>query len=243
MKLRPLRAELKFVVHHSVKDALMARWSPFLMRAPFTDREARTPILSQYYDSPDLAFYREKLDGIEVRNKVRLRVYGMNYDAGQTTFLEIKHRQGDKVRKYRQLLRDFAPADLDPRRWRFDDAGMRAAFMTLLERYRLRPSAQVYYQREAYEGVADADVRVTWDSVLLAMHPGERLDRALLYDPARRMMADTLFVLEVKATGALPAWFHDGVVAAELRHQTVPKYITAVEVLGLHDNVASGIYA
>ena len=243
MKVRPLRAELKFVVHGGVKDALMARWSPYLMQAPFTDAHARTSILSQYYDSPDLAFYREKLDGIEIRNKVRLRVYGMGYEAGQTAFLEIKHRQGDKVRKYRQQLRDFDAADLGPGRWRFDDPAMRSAFMTLVERYRLRPSAQVYYQREAFEGGADRDLRVTWDSVLLAMHPGETLDRTLLFDSSRRMMAETLFVLEVKATGELPAWFHDGVIAAELRQQTVPKYVTAVEILGLDQHLASGIYA
>jgi hypothetical protein len=57
------------------------------------------------------------------------------------------------------------------------------------------------------------------------------------------MMADTLAVLEVKATSGLPWWVHDGVVAAELRQQTVPKYVTAVEVLGMDQTAASGIYA
>lgn len=243
MKLRPLRLELKYVVHHHVKAMLMARWQRYLVRAPFTNEHAITPILSQYYDSPTLSFYEEKVDGIEMRNKVRLRVYGHDYRAGQTAFLEIKHRQGDKVRKYRQLLRDFGPHVLDPANWTFDDDAMRAAFSTLRERYRLRPSAQVYYQREAWEGAADRDVRVTWDSCLLALHPGEPLTRERLFDPSRRMMADTLAVLEIKATTSLPPWVHEGVIAAELRQQTVPKYVTAVEVLGLDKTAASGIYA
>ncbi len=243
MKLRPLRQELKYVVHHDVKDLLMARWQRYLVPAPFTDTHARTPILSQYYDSPTLSFYEEKLDGIEVRNKVRLRVYGHDYRAGQTAFLEIKHRQGDKVRKYRQLVRDFGPEQLDPANWQFDDPTMRTAFLTLRERYRLRPSAQVYYQREAWEGAVEAGGRGTWDTCLLALHPGEPLTRERLFDPSRRMMADTLAVLEVKATAGLPWWVHDGVVAAELRQQTVPKYVTAVEVLGMDQTAASGIYA
>ncbi len=242
MKLRPLRSELKYVVHHSDKAKLMARWSPFLRRADFTNAHAVTPILSQYYDSPTLEFYREKLDGIKVRNKVRLRVYGHRYEAGQTAFLEIKHRRGDKVRKYRQLLRDFSEADLDPSRWRFDEPAMRAAFMTLVERYRLKASAQVYYQREAWEGIVNPSVRITWDSQLMALYPGEPFRRSVLFDPERRIMADTLSILEVKATEELPAWVHEGVVAAELRQQTVPKYITAVEALALQRRMNEGVY-
>ncbi len=243
MKLRAFRSELKFVVHHSVKRMLMARWQRYLMRAPFTNEHAQTPILSQYYDSPTLTFYHEKHDGIAYRNKVRLRVYGKGYESGMTAFLEIKHRAFDKVRKYREQIPDFGPHHLDPQTWRFSEPAMTTAFMTLVERHRLRPSAQVYYQREAWEGAVEPDIRVTWDSCLLGMHPGERLTRDLLYDRSRRMMSETLSILEVKSTVGIPRWVHDGIVAAELRQQTVPKYITAVEVLGLPELYASGIHA
>lgn len=243
VKIRPFRKELKYLVHHSVKRQLMARWQRYLVPAPFTDPYARTHILSQYYDSPELAFYEEKLDGIAMRNKIRLRVYGWDYRAGQTAFVEIKHRAYDEVRKYRQLLRDFGPHNLDPQTWRFDDALMRTAFMTLVETHRLRPSAQVYYQREAWEGTVEKDVRVTWDSTLLGLHPGEALSDAILRDRSRHLMPDTLSILEVKATEGLPPWVHDGVIAAELCQQTIPKYITAVEQLGLPGLRLAGVYA
>ena len=243
MKLRPFRQELKFLVHHSLKRQLMARWERYLLPAPFTNKHAVTPILSQYYDSPDLTFYREKLDGISLRNKVRLRVYGLDYQAGMTAFLEIKHRQGDLVRKYREQIEDFGPHHLDPTTWAPRAKVMESALLTLLERHRLAATAQVYYQREAWEGAVEPDVRVTWDTMLTALHPHEKLTRDLIDNPHRQMMAETLSVLEVKATKGIPPWVNDGVLAAELRQQTIPKYITAVERLGLPDLYTPGIYA
>lgn len=238
-----LRTELKFVVHHSVQTLLMARWDRCLLPAAHTDAYATTPILSLYYDSPDLDFYREKLDGVAIRNKVRLRVYGTRFEAGQTAFVEIKHRVCDKVLKIREQLMDFTAADVDPRRWRLRDPAKMAAFSQLLLRHQLRPTAQVYYQRQAYEGVVEPGLRVTWDSNLIALHPFERLERWMLDSPTRRVMPHSLAILEVKATRELPRWVHEGVVVGELRQQTVPKYITAIETLGLHRHRPSRIFA
>ena len=83
---------------------------------------------------------------------------------------------------------------------------------------------------------------MTFDSVLRGLHPGERLTRGLLLDGMRSLMPDTLVILEVKATAGIPGWIHEGVIAAELRQQTIPKYVTAVEVLGLLDLNPAGVY-
>lgn len=241
--MRPLRQELKFLVHYSVRELLLSRWSRYLVRAPFTNENAVTPILSQYYDSPDLTFYWEKLDGIAFRNKVRMRTYGHHFKAGETTFLEIKHRHFDQVRKFRYKYPNFDETLLDPALWKFEDPKMESVFMHLVERHRLRASAQTYYQREAYEGLVEKDVRITFDTALLGLYPYERLTPRILHDPARRLMADTVAILELKSTKGFPPWIYDGVVAAELKQKTIPKYITAVEVLGLPKINAGGIYA
>ena len=99
-----VRQELKFVIHHSVRRMLLERWSPHLVRAAFTDSDARAHVLTQYYDSPTLEFCREKRDGVPIRNKVRLRTYATDFDSGKAAFLEIKHRHFVGVRKYRQRI-------------------------------------------------------------------------------------------------------------------------------------------
>ena len=238
-----LRLELKFVIHHSVRRMLLERWSPHLVRAAFTDSEARTHALSQYYDSPTLSCAREKQDGIPHRNKVRLRTYATDFDSGKAAFLEVKHRRFVGVHKYRQRIAEMSSALLCPSRWTFDEPDIEARFHSLLETYHLRASAQTYYQREAYEGAVETDVRITFDTVLLALHPRERLTAKLLHDPGRRLMADTLVILEVKATKGIPPWVYEGVKAAELQRKTIPKYVTAVEALGLVELSVGGVYA
>ncbi len=237
-----MRQELKFVIHHSVRRMLLERWSPHLVRAPYTDRLARSHVLSQYYDSPTLSFSREKHDGIPIRNKVRLRTYATDFDSGKAAFLEIKHRRFNGVHKHRQRITNVSPADLSPSSWTFDDPEMGAKFGSLVERYHLRASAQTYYQREAYEAPQESGIRVTLDSNLVGLHPGERLTSNLLMDRQRSLMPQTQFVLEVKSNNELPRWVHDGIVACELEQKTIPKYVTAVDVLKLGELTGSGVY-
>ena len=237
-----LRLELKFVIHHSVRQQLLERWSPHLVRAAFTDRSARTHVRSQYYDSPTLSFSTEKEDGIPYRNKVRLRTYGTDFDSGGPAFLEIKHRRFVGVHKYRQRIAEMSSELLSPSRWTFDDPDMAARFHALIETYRLRRSAQTYYQREAYQAPEGGGLRVTLDSNLVGLHPGERLTSKLLMDPRRSLMSDTLFILEIKSDSVLPRWVHDGIIACELEQKTIPKYVTAVNVLNLGELTGSGVY-
>ena len=237
-----LRQELKFLVHHSVRRMLLERWSPYLVRAAFTDHAARTPVLSQYYDSPTLSFYSEKQDGVPVRNKVRLRTYATDFDGGKVGFLEIKHRQGLGVLKHRQRISDLSSAHLCPSRWTFDHPDLTAKFRSLMETYHLRASAQTYYQREAYEAPEGGGLRVTFDSSLVGLHPGERLTSKLLMDRGRSLMPDTLFILEIKSNTTLPRWAHDGIIAGELEQKTIPKYVTAVDVLRLGELTGTGVY-
>ena len=55
-------------------------------------------------------------------------------------------------------------------------------------------------------------------------------------------MSDTLFILEIKSDGVLPRWVHDGIIACELEQKTIPKYVTAVNVLKLGELTGSGVY-
>jgi hypothetical protein len=242
--IRPVRDELKFVIHHSVKTQLLERWRRYLTRDPHTNVDSVTPVLSQYYDSPRFDFYVEKLDGIGFRNKVRLRTYGYRFVPGALAFLEIKQRFFDRIRKIRTKIPALEERDFDPAAWRFSHAGDYALFGILRERYRLCRSAQVWYLREAYQGVVEEDLRVTFDSALTGLYPGERLTRDVLSDRSRSLMPDGLVILEVKATHGIPPWVTDGALTVELQQRPVPKYVIAVERLGMATATPSaGVYA
>ena len=231
--IRPFREELKYLVHHSTRTHLLNRWSRYLVRAEHLNADGVTPILSQYYDSPNMDFYHEKIDGERFRNKVRLRTYGYSFGDGGTSFLELKQRRNFSVRKFRYKLPGSSMDYLLPENWRFEEEQSRNLFGLLRDKYRLRRTAQVWYLREAYQARVESDVRITFDNCLVGLHPDEALTRDLLADRTRSLMQDNLVIMEVKATKGIPPWVTAGVLAAELVQRTVPKYVVAMEALGI----------
>lgn len=240
---RPTRHELKFVVHHTVRELLLQRWGPHLVRDPLTSSAGAAPVLSQYYDTPSFAFCEDKLDGVGVRTKVRLRVYANQFTPGAPAFLEIKQRLDDRVRKIRSRLRSFRWQHLNPAHWEFEDEGLGRVFRGLAELHRLRRSAQVWYMREAYQSAAEPDVRITLDSGLTGLFAGEVLGPRVREEGSRRLMPDTLSILEIKSTGPIPSWALEGVEIGELEAQPIPKYVLAVDGLGLRQAIPTGDYA
>jgi hypothetical protein len=236
------RFERKYRLPDRDRAYLLEYWRPFLMPAPFADARGTYPVLSQYFDSPDLRFHREKHAGIGLRRKLRLRTYGTRFREGEACFLEIKRRTHETVSKLRVRLPGFQGDHLDPGRWSSLDLPGLDPFRAAHEIHRLRPSAQVLYLREPYEAVADADLRVTFDSMLMGLHPGEELRRDVFYDCSRAILPETEFILEIKGPGLLPGWVRRGIEWCELEQETVPKYVMAVEALNLV-RLASGVHA
>jgi hypothetical protein len=215
---------------------LLERWRRHLVKDRYMKHDSGTPILSLYYDTPELTFYNEKVDGVAFRNKVRLRTYGTQFRPGQATFIEIKQRHGDYIRKIRQKVENYCDCHLNPRHWTFDTPESQSAFGVLLERHRLLPCVQVWYQREVYESVVEPGVRVSFDSCLTGLFPGEQLTADHIFDPRTKLMPETRVVLEVKSNNGTPRWAEEGARLVELVQIPVPKYVMAVEKLGIHKN-------
>ena len=72
------RYEIRFVITMHQKDRFLDAARSGLVEDP-NGRNGSYRVTSQYFDVPGLAWYWERIDGIEVRKKVRLRYYG---DAG-----------------------------------------------------------------------------------------------------------------------------------------------------------------
>ena len=242
--MRPPRNEYKYLISNKAKDVLISLWNKHLIKDPYTDKDAKTPILSLYYDTPDLLFYNEKLDGIMTRNKIRLRVYDYSFKNDIPCFLEIKQRFGDKVRKVRVYRDKLDQSLLDLDNWSFEKKIENDYFGELCSRYKLRPVAQVFYIRDAYQATVETDVRVTFDSSLMGFRPDEVISRDLIESNTHSLMSDEMCILEIKNNSHhLPRWLLDGIIKLGLVQRSIPKYITAVEKLGINNiTLNSGEY-
>ena len=230
------RFELKYLVDTRVQALLAEVVRARMLRGEHVERDGTYHVLSQYYDGPGLPFYFDKIAGLESRVKVRLRTYGMRFGPDAPWFLELKRKRNAAVSKLRIALAPGSVDPSDPRSWdavRHEHIG---AFLAARDLMQLEPTAQVWYQREALAS-ADDLLRLTWDSTIRALYPGEEMGARLLYDGERAALPDRYAVIEVKAAQTLPHWLVELVQRFSLVPESISKYVHAVNALGLSRKV------
>ncbi|MBL8756720.1 MAG: polyphosphate polymerase domain-containing protein [Planctomycetes bacterium] len=229
------RFECKFVVPESTAAAVFRRVQPFVAPDPYgADRPDHSyTIASLYLDSPTLRLYHETVDGQSERFKLRVRTY--DDDPKTPLFLEVKRRHDRVVQKLRcPIPRHLLPAVLagepvdlpgsSPTKQR-----SLAEFQRLMLLARAIPRTTVKYQRQAYVGLDDPEVRVTGDRRLCAVT--ETAPRVRVHDPDYRTVPTHGVVLELKFTDRMPPWMADAIRALDLRRRSFSKYCTSVDAL------------
>ncbi|MDW5323713.1 polyphosphate polymerase domain-containing protein [Plantactinospora sp. KLBMP9567] len=193
-------------------------------------------VWSVYYDTRDLRFYWEKIEGLRFRRKLRVRHYGdrSTVDDDSTVFVEIKQRINRVTQKRRVALPYHLARELCDRRVMVaHEPGQRAFLeevLDLLCRLDLRPVAMTGYQREAFVGRdAEVGLRVTVDHRVRGrdrdFHLGADAENRLIV-PAR------LTVVELKANERVPYWLTDLAAGLSMSVVRISKYCQSVEAFG-----------
>lgn len=208
-KLHFERFEFKYLMHEEtatrVRDTLLKNnleWDPYTLSS--SDR-AYT-VTSLYYDSVSVRCYRDKIDGLERRFKLRERIYAAVHTPGDPRFFEIKRKKDAVIVKDRTVN---APG---------------TDFEYLRRRYALEPNVLVTYRRSALQGTFQERLRVTFDSEL-ACTPA----RSLSGESSPYPIARGLVIMEVKYNNTLPHWFHRIILTHELDRRPFSKYCIALE--------------
>ena len=192
------------------------------------DGEGRYLVRSLYLDSLDWMCFFDKLAGLSVRCKLRIRDYPGAGNAGPVKF-EVKYRRGQRITK------DVATVDRATyERWlpllhrrRMIDAcflegspGLRA-FFHLKQLYAMAPIANVQFRRQAFFARSDRHVRITLDDALVFRRARD------LFAPMPRaplLATGSLCILEVKVERSIPYWLSRLIGKYGLQAQSVSKY-------------------
>lgn len=163
------RYEIKYLAEEQAVDAIREELLARMDADEYSPRGGY-PVLSLYYDTSDLRFYWEKIEGLKFRRKLRIRLYDDPRDCVDTTpvFVEIKQRVNRVTQKRRirvpysvarQLCDEREPIEHDERQRPFVNE-----VSTMIGNLDLRPVVTTGYRREAYVGRdADLGLRVTID--------------------------------------------------------------------------------
>jgi SPX domain protein involved in polyphosphate accumulation len=194
---------------------------------------------SLYLDSPEFYFLRQRLNGSESHFNMRVRTYGSK--PSLPYFLEIKHKRGDIIRKYRagiqveNLEKVLDPSEALPDHLKNTrDAENAVLFKKLVNVHNANPVAMTSYRRRAFFSHCDDYARITFDIGLKYMAQSEYLP---LEVPASLAPSDvetsfdegTSVILELKCYSKhVPLWMVDLIRKFELRRRGFSKYATAM---------------
>lgn len=218
-----LRTEKKYQINQIEAAHLKATLAAVLHRDKHGGENGYR-VRSLYFDTPYDGDYYDKVDGLESRRKLRLRIYG---DDDSTIKLELKEKQGSLQRK-----RSLTVSKEEARLLCAGDCDfllqMQSEFAKELygriKKCAYRPKCIVEYDRLAF-GVNENNIRITLDSNLRACEsrPDLFLPRSALY-PVGELCATTL---EVKYNDFLLSYIKDLVSLSGRTQVSMSKYCAA----------------
>lgn len=221
-----LRQEKKFAINIADGVVLGGRLGA-VMHADAHNGTQGYKIRSLYFDTPDDQDFTDKVDGLELRRKIRLRTYSPQSDFAM---LEMKQKEGPYQRKRSLRLRREDAERLcrgDYRPLQSYEDSFAAECYGLMHCRCYRPKAVVEYRRQAFVA-RENHIRITLDSRITATESS--FDVFSKHLPMYAVMDPFQMVLEVKYNGFLLSYLKDLLDLVERSELSVSKYCLARSV-------------
>ncbi len=200
-KLTIPRNELKFFIHVDEAAVLEKRLNAVMQRDLHTDAASSYQIRSLYFDDPNGSAYLDKVNGVEKREKYRIRFY--NHSLSYIR-LERKAKIGKQSLKIgcalslQQATQLLCPLP----ELKCEEADLLSDFISKIRTENFRPLLFVDYNRKAFFHPT-GNVRITLDSDLHATRfRGDLLDEK----GAIPCLSDGKIILEVKYDSVIPPY-------------------------------------
>jgi hypothetical protein len=191
-------------------------------------------VRSIYFDTPDLLFYREKMEGVPYRLKLRIRGYNLESETAPV-FLEIKRKHKVPMTKNRAPFPfNVVKGILNGSQTHPDQVFFKKEsnhedyirFVYQLNKGNLAPTVLVVYDREPYEAMDDHSIRITFDKNLRSAALPKISE--LYRDDLKAVMTEH-FILEVKYNKEYPEWMQLIANTFGLKQVAASKYCMSMD--------------
>jgi SPX domain protein involved in polyphosphate accumulation len=233
-----MRLEYKYLVANSELKKLRNYLKPYVVSDQYGDGNVikEYTVRSIYFDSTNLDCFHEKIEGISVRKKIRIRGYN-EQDNQSVIFLEIKRKRENVIDKNRSALKYHDLGELmrtgDLEEFVLTENGFDNSiedgtkFFHGIKRNALKPIVLVVYEREAYFSKFSSLLRITLDKNLRYLE-FPSLDK-LYYESDLTTALTNHFILEIKFSEGFPGWLTNIINKLNLVRRAVSKYTICLE--------------
>ena len=202
------RHELKYLVSTEQREFIESEFARYMI----PDEHGESTICNIYYDTPDFRLIRRSLEKPVYKEKLRLRSYG-TASKDEKVFLELKKKYKGIVYKRRISLNyDEAQEILENGERLPENSQIAKEINYFLDFYGdIFPAVYLCYDRTAYFGADDSDLRITFDRNIRWRTEEQILDRGYS-------------LMEIKAAGSMPLWLAELLAQGGIKQTSFSKY-------------------
>jgi SPX domain protein involved in polyphosphate accumulation len=225
------RFEFKYVMPFDSAMDFVSQISDKMAADSYAGENGAYKINSLYYDSEKLDFFWEKIEGIKVRRKLRVRTYGT--EKPTDAFIEIKQRIDKTVQKMRVKMNyEQALEILDKKDPGNIKDGILNQALYLVDHYVLKPQAVISYDRYPFTGIYDQGLRITVDTNLRCQ--GDRPQEINSREFSPYFFPPESSILEIKFNNSVPRWLTNHIGYFQCNLQRISKYCEGINKLGFN---------
>ena len=166
------------------------------------DEHPRYTIGNVYFDTADYGLIRASLEKPVYKEKLRVRSYGVPKDDG-LAFVEIKKKFDGVVYKRRVTMTAAEAADWLRGGRPPKESQISREIDWFMSFYHPAPAVYIAYDREAYAGVENDELRITFDRDLRWRDDHVDLRAG---DHGNPILGNDRILMEIKIPGAAPLW-------------------------------------
>lgn len=178
-------------------------------------------IRSLYFDTINDDDFYNKIDGLEVRRKIRIRIYSPNTEFA---YLELKQKQGNYQEKRSLKITKEEAEHLIAKDYQIllkSKEPFAKEMYTIMTEHNYVPKTINQYRRKAYVGLENS-TRITFDSDIRATETSfDLFNEDLLLNP---VFEPNFVVFEVKYNGFLLSYIKDMINTIDRIQTPVSKY-------------------
>lgn len=212
------RYELKYLITKEQKEMLQQVFQQYMK----ADEYGKSTICNIYFDTPDSLLIRRSLEKPVYKEKLRVRSYG-TATGDSTVFVELKKKYKSVVYKRRVSVREHEAMDylckgkpLPIQNQITEEIDYACEFYKNLE-----PAVFLSYEREAFYGKYDRELRITFDENILWRDTDISLCAPTYGTP---ILQPGFSLMEIKIAGAMPLWLAELLSECRIYKTSFSKY-------------------
>ena len=233
------RFEMKYIIRKSISESIQKEIRNFMIYDGYANKESKKNyfVRSLYFENNNYSNFNEKVDGVKLRHKYRIRTYSNKLDKNTPIFLELKGRENERTYKIRFFIKQddlnlfFEKKNYFKLKKNYLDNYLIEQFIFDCYRKNLSPKILVDYNRTPYINKSGLYFRLTFDNNIVSLSNSSLYSTGL--NSSWRECLAGFTILEVKFESSMPAWFQRIIQSHQLQRRSISKFVIAADTLGL----------